>query len=144
MADRTPCVWLAQQTLRWQAAEQRAACERGRVAVLELADRRARNDANIRATRQALSELEAQIALAPTPLERAKLNANAAALRATAARQELENLEGAERAARHDESLRAAAESLARYEAQLADLEAAHGRLTEERYRQLRSSIDAA
>jgi hypothetical protein len=131
-------VRLAQQTLRWQAAEQTAAAERARVAVLELAVRRSKNAVNREASAKALGQLAIQVEAAPTAIERARLRSQAAGIAATAARQELEDLEGAERAARHDEQLAAALASAADYGRKLEALDAAHGPLTAETYAALR------
>ena len=143
MADSVPCPRLTQQTLRWQLAEQLTAAERARVAVLELLDRRHRNDANIAATRKALADLDASLPALQTPLERAKCRSTRAALEATVARQELENLEGLERALRHDEALAAALRAADDMQRRLTVLDAAHGMLTDDLYDRLRQQLDS-
>lgn len=144
MPDRLPQTNLTQQMLRWQIAQQKESVERARTAVCELADRKARNDANIVAAKKAVAEIEnaARNVGEASAVEKQRLRSQLHAQRATIERQILENLEGSERAARHDEAEKSALKSLEVYERQLGELDAAHGPLTEELYQALRAFVD--
>lgn len=141
MADAVPDYHLSIQMLRFQAAEQVAAIERGRASVLELVARKLANDCNIAAAQRAISELEKSAKTATVLIEKQRLLVQLAAQRSTIERQRLENMEGAERASKHDEAIDAAQKALKRFRGQLADLEKAHGDLTDDKYRELRAIL---
>lgn len=62
MADVMPNYKVEQQRLRARIAEQRAQIEGQTLAILEMADRKARHEGNIDAARRAIEEMETQLA----------------------------------------------------------------------------------
>ena len=133
--DAGPQSFLGIQTLRMQVAEQLTALERHRLAILEMVDRRMRNETNIAAARLAITELEKVPPNGAVSTQRRRMEI--AAQQHTIERQILENLEGAERAARSADAITSTHEALARYRHDLAAMENAHGKLTEEAFTDL-------
>ena len=120
------------QTLRMQVAEQGAAIERHKLAVIEMVDRMARNERNITAADRTIDEL--RLASPNGAIGQQKVKMEIAAQQHTIERQVLENLEALERIKRSLENAEAAKKAREEYAKNLADMEKAHGPLTDEAF----------
>jgi|SRR3990167_78734 len=137
--DAVPTPYLGIQTLKMQVADQLAAIERHKLAVIEMLDRQQKNANNIAAARRAIAEME--MSRPDTSIGKQRLKSQIAAQHNTIERQLLENLEGSERAEKALENVEACRRSAGKYGQDLADMEKTHGPLTNELFDTIMASL---
>lgn len=123
-----------QQRLVWQIAQQVAAQEQNKYAIMDLAGKMKRNEENISLSELDLLKYQEERRGEESPLEKQKVKSYVASQRATIERQILENLEIRERLSRHKSDIEASFSAAERYRKNLADLQAAHGPLPQDHY----------